>query len=1234
MASASVASEASEPPPQSNTSAAAYPGSPRSSDQFEEQGGILEEATDVAKERDPVLAAHITSLRLLFTAWLSHFNSLGYIKESTMDSLDKSVLRRILQLSVKDHKAREAMGTSFLVWSDILALLRLAIPSLESRTYATIPDPYDTTPNSTATIYDGPSSNIIVIHHASLLRDLQRLNNLLSISRNILTAGAAAQNLAAQHSIDREVCCLVNLCVKITARGYDGDGTAADEEKWQAVVNEFKKLLITCLQVLSNLVTLNERLKLMLWVELFDSASEGNVPAWPDPAAAVRPPPHLTPQEAEEAWASSAAGQLALGSQQFMRQSKDYQEEVDLPSASPAYSAISPGEQSRTPRHNSAISETLPISPPPWREWMEEHRTFLTDYFQAYHARHPTDQELEDHIRRFFEDAALAAGTGQHVGNQEDANATGSTASSDEHTDKPAEVDDINSREAKLASILRQVTSRARVSAPEGVEVDSPRNGELPTEEQVDVDDPNAAPADALNRYMGTAQDGIRKLEEGKRELMKRLDSHPIATRRSSQQAASPESPLETPVFPVEDQPRNGERSDLPAQTPTASGAATLDSVKDDDEQDEEDDAEESSEDDYDRIPGEDGRGLLTDVPLILGPNEIEVLPMIIMSGIVTDSAQLSAKRKESEEQYQVFLNMYTIRCHLLLAQEMGRNLLRELLIFVAAWDLREEELYFKFMVKIMESILMHGLMPFAYGAFKENKDIISPAQAVIMKLLTKIFHSRQAFVLGGEEALPQPLNGIPKDPTRVVVGHLFSEFRNNIIPQICALIFLQGQIRAGRASIEDFPLNLWDMERMYEGVYQYLEFFAILTDHDEWKALMTDWEVVSELVTLLRELDAGIGKKTVVRDKGHPTEQHEQRLKETEFHGHLDGEQSGDKLPPPVAVERPYSPLQSAAKQTSTINKNQHPVPARPPTPSSLSVHLSGSSAHSASASPPLHEEPADFEWRNLKKLCVLVLSSLVWKNKPLQDQVLKFGGIETILKCCAHDEHNPYIREHAIMCLRFCVEGNEEIRDLLKDVVTKGSNAESPVGVSATPDTTIFRRDGVDIDLSAGDADVHLQTHGPDTLHVPPEVLDAHGYETFMDKNGQVGLRRKEISASASSALGSRVSNDIGIALPNANWAGISDSGGRYPDIAASPGVSPPSDSPEGIKSGSRKASLSSMLPESEKDSLSSLAALPRPRTAAELPQWIEAITRDLPHRQAELKARLDKQASGTIS
>lgn len=200
-------------------------------------------------------------------------------------------------------------------------------------------------------------------------------------------------------------------------------------------------------------------------------------------------------------------------------------------------------------------------------------------------------------------------------------------------------------------------------------------------------------------RMLESAADGARKLQHGKNQLLKRLENLPPEQDNSPILGPST-SPLQSPVSPIHE----------------AAPVELADDVEEDEMSEEEE--ESSDEEDY-AIPGEDGRGLLTDVPLILGPNEIEVLPMIIMSGIVAP-VDNSLHPNDGYSDPNTLINMYTVRCHLLLAQDNGRNLLRELLIFVAAWDLREEELYFKFMVKILEAILLNGLMPFAYGAFKE----------------------------------------------------------------------------------------------------------------------------------------------------------------------------------------------------------------------------------------------------------------------------------------------------------------------------------------------------------------------------------------------------------------------------------------------------------------------------------------------------------------------------------
>jgi palmitoyltransferase len=440
----------------------------------------------------------------------------------------------------------------------------------------------------------------------------------------------------------------------------------------------------------------------------------------------------------------------------------------------------------------------------------------------------------------------------------------------------------------------------------------------------------------------------------------------------------------------------------------------------DDDGDGDPDDDEEEEDDEYRGRPGDQQRGLLTDIPLVLGPAEIEALPMIVQAGIVDSFGLKGGERSGSR-------NMQSLRCHILLTQETGRNLLRELLIFIAAWDLPDDELYFKMMVQIMEAVLKNGLMSHAYSDFGQPKDIISPAQAVVIKILTHIFRAKYspASVTGSTQT------NIPRSPSALArvdiltVRYIFTIFRGNIIPETCALIYLQGQIRAERALSEDFPLNLWDMERVYEGVYQFLEFFAVLTENNDWKNLLVKWEIVYDLVTLIKELEASIPKG---------------QLSQLSFgsvppppppRSDVANDASGSN-PAPVAVERPYDPT-----DTDPVDTGAGSVDSRP-------------------ESPPITEDPSEFEWRNLKKLVVLVLSSLVWKCPDVQEQIRRYGGVEAILCCTAFDAHNPYIKEHAVMCLKFLLEGNRENQRLVeeleaREVVNKDGGVLEKAGYEA---------------------------------------------------------------------------------------------------------------------------------------------------------------------------------------
>ncbi|KAK7526300.1 spinocerebellar ataxia type 10 protein domain-containing protein [Phyllosticta citriasiana] len=909
-------------------------------------------------------------LLLILNPWIIHFKSPGYIMPYMMEKLD-SMCKKTLKKTVKDEETRYSIGSSPKIWQTLSELLQSAVPSLETRSFAP-PDP-------AAPEFEGASVTLIASNYSTLMKDLERLIDLVSIGRNSLTIGEDAQELAAKMQFDSEIFKLTSVCVKATARGFDGDAGTQDGTRWQDVINSYKKLLITSLQFLNNLVARNERRKLMLWVELFDGSPEG----------AFRPgsrPPFETSgltTTPEQDWSSvpysdftaKAIKDLSMGagSGSQQRASSPFLLYIGKIGMDVKRALLAKGEK-------AGATEIAAECKKRWQEMPQESR-------EEWHLLY------NDLMTKYRQDASLL----KSIKPPSELKPVDPNASQEENVAALAasinqlqlEVDRM--KKALLSSKSKMLTypsAQPKITPTDVLKRWDIENFPLTTRLP---ESPAASEADFRMAY--SAAYGANILQEGKDDLMKRLETFPERVPVQRMPEASPSSPVS--------------------------------------------DEEDSEDDDY-VVSGDDGRGLLTDVPLILAPSEIEVLPMIIMSGIVPPPEGASNYGVLPDE-ISAIKNMHTVRCHLLLAQDNGRNLLRELLIFVAAWDLREDELYFKFMVKITEAVLMNGLLPFSYHAFRETKDIISPAQGVIMKLLTNIFKTRQNQAV---EAAKDHGDGQGSSyPLRVdvhMVNFLFTEFRRHIIPQTCALIFLQGQIKAGHAHPEDFPLNLWDMERMYEGVYQYLEFFAILTEHDVWKKMMADWEITSELITLLKELDSALPKQTLLARRP-PTMP--------------DSNRSASPQPPPgsgpapVAVERPYD------VSGPPLAADQFPAPS-----SSSGQYVEDPS-----------EEPSDFEWRNLKKLTVLVLTSLVWKSRKVQDQVRAHGGVEAILNCCQYDEGNPYIKEHAIMCLRFLLEGNKENQDVIREL--------EPQGV------------------------------------VPNEVLDHHGYETFWDQHGQVSLRRKEV-------------------------------------------------------------------------------------------------------------------------
>ncbi|KAF2772409.1 hypothetical protein EJ03DRAFT_307448 [Teratosphaeria nubilosa] len=1037
-------------------------------------------ARDPESHADKVRKAHAVFIRLVLPPYTIHFKSPSYMRDATLSLLDTKVCKETLKATAATAAVRHAIGTDAKFWPDLIVLLRAAIPALERRSF--------TTWDPSGVDYESTSGALIASHYPHLWKDLERLNDLVSISRNCLTVGPDAQDLAAESRVDDEIFRLINCCVRVTARGYDGEAGTGEEEKWQWIVNAYKKLLITSLQFLNNFVAQNERRKLMLWISLFDHAAsingvEGTLgPNREEEELARREPEPPVNEEDKFYPYPDEEGRPFVPVPSWIRQLAD---EGRWEGNGYVYFCrrLQPNAIELFKHHRGRAPTKAELHLETARQWAEQVPQDVREKWMSIYG---------EAARKYREDYAA------WEARQMVARSLLQTAPGVNGQSKDIERD-LEILESELAEKMQNDRVSVESIQPPTYTADGT------------IRFSNAANKGAIEddmKMLFTADAGAKILESGKAELLKRLEGY-----------AAPQAD--------------------PSHLPPPLGPGGVRTARNESE------AEDDEEEDY---PGstEDGRGLLTDVPLILGPSEIEVLPMLIMSGIVPPPINSPGNPSHlSEDERNAITNMHTVRTHLLLSQSNGRNLLRELLIFVAAWDLREEELYFKFMVKIMEAILKNGLMPYAYHAFRDrsrSKDIISPAQAVIMKLLTCIFRGRgdgtknggssgRAVSGRGKEISTHPggqsrgdAEDAPKgQPTRVdlhILNFIFTEFRQHIIPQTCALIFLQGQIHAGRASPEDFPLNLWDMERMYEGVYQYLEFFAVLTEEGLWKGILGEWEMASELVTLLRELEGGgvrrVGSGYVGQTLAHqgttqvPTQQRSLSADaaipgtQTPLSTQQSSANGGQQHEKVVTVERPFDvnanppqsntttlpPLTSMTAGTSQdLFEPEHPL-AYP------------EDSNHGPIIPPLTSNPSDFEWRNLKKLTVLVLSSLVWKNRSVQDQVRRYGGLEALVSCCRVDESNPYIREHAIMCLRFAVEGSEENAEVIRELA--GSQRHALLG------------------------DVRLGRQGIDDL-VPKEILESSGYETFVDGKGNVGLRRKDGKAPPFIANSTGLSPDV---------------------------------------------------------------------------------------------------------
>ncbi|KAI1353813.1 hypothetical protein F5Y01DRAFT_303040 [Xylaria sp. FL0043] len=391
--------------------------------------------------------------------------------------------------------------------------------------------------------------------------------------------------------------------------------------------------------------------------------------------------------------------------------------------------------------------------------------------------------------------------------------------------------------------------------------------------------------------------------------------------------------------------------------------------------------------------------GLLTEVPNILDPKQIEALHMIIKSCILDTAGSGPTRHGESLQQ---------ARCRIMLATECGRNLLREMLVFIAVWEKDEQSLIFQISSQIVQALHESSLIHHAWEAVRSPKDIMSPAQTVLLRLITYL--ARTAF-LPSKNYNPDP---DPKgDPESRLANpdfrlsrmlhYFYTIFRNRIAPECIALMRIQGEVRAETIDPADFPVDNWDLERAKDGLVQFLDFLYTIADIHPLRQHLIDYDAVHDLLKLLEGLDLAV-----------------------------------ERVPFPVNRRNDVAAASSASMPAPQPSSSSNPPPPPPPPP------------------PPLSEPPHEFAWAGIKGQVLSILAALLQPppgqsspgNPAVQLQIVKHNGIVSLLNCCLYDDNNRFCRERTQLCLKWLMDGSSDAAAFLQNLINTNQNRPVPGG------------------------------------------------------------------------------------------------------------------------------------------------------------------------------------------
>jgi hypothetical protein len=132
-----------------------------------------------------------------------------------------------------NFESRKELGSEVDTWIRHSYVLSMALPVIEVLSCITDEEGVPLHAEE-----DLKVATLIGRNYVKLTKDLDFVKAIISISRNLISIGEPAWSQCAETLYDKKILQIIDICVRVTGRGFDGGAKSVAEQMWRNITKQ------------------------------------------------------------------------------------------------------------------------------------------------------------------------------------------------------------------------------------------------------------------------------------------------------------------------------------------------------------------------------------------------------------------------------------------------------------------------------------------------------------------------------------------------------------------------------------------------------------------------------------------------------------------------------------------------------------------------------------------------------------------------------------------------------------------------------------------------------------------------------------------------------------------------------------------------------------------------------------------------------------------------------------